>query len=956
MTSEAGSGVGMSSSGSLKRSASLFLEEMSISGRSRSSQGHKRAKIERDLTPASSIQQDQSAVVPRTNDDVDNTEDEDDEDDDDDGNVSGYDAFKIEALPKLSVYHPSFEIVEKLVTGSCEDLRKIYHNLKTKGFVNAEIELILEGDKGSIKSLRNPASHYAPVKPAALYGPSGVGKSSTTNSILGFKKAAFENSSDRGTYVPTEFRAASGSQEAPWEIHVPFLSSSQTKFIVSHHVANIFERIGCDEDEVEQEDMEDLEQRYTTGLDFFYWLFRDQKDFKTPDHCAQYFRARGEDGDDEDSIAADLMEMISSFLKTRSLQDGREIHAAQDENSLAKTVKDIARPSKGRSGSGVSPWPLVEKIEIRLEHKLLGKGVIIADLAGISDTSATVVESTRKYISNAGAIYVFATHKRIESDAVLDAQLRECVGLGKSGDVVLVVTHIDSHPIYAEAERDDLPASDLSLLKKAELKLRNLQAEDKQLQREKKKASGSRKSEINDRLDTLQEDLASAKARVRQVCIEIRCRQIKTEMSSRLQRLERNQNAPELPIIFVSNAIYQQHVNGFSPTDRPDLDVEATGIPSLRRHLFGLAAGSKFHTLRRICRVLLPNMVSGALGVLTKSKLERLDDGRMNLDILLDRRSKVVKSVQEDVVQRFALYVLDTMVKNDSTYKDKADKLLRTWHEDFKAVTFMAFCRKSGTHRPSGKSADMSWNAGIQKIFDHDVGAAFDVLEPEIGFIGISTASSINGYFATMIEALEACDAFQGVDITKLLDCIRRIRNDVENSMAKHCRLLKSIISQVRASMLVDTEKSLCSAAMQDTYNEIVSMQSINYQKTNAKGKTVTLKSKEAHKQRADRVRSKLLGTDDEIDIFSDVAERAKVSLDNKLAEWLVEANRLLAEGCQSIKDDFERRFAGSEDVKQEVDLEAVETLKRAAGDALMVIEGEMKRLIEECDAHGKAS
>ncbi|KAK5155512.1 hypothetical protein LTS14_005773 [Recurvomyces mirabilis] len=659
MTSEAGSGVGMSSSGSRKRSQSLFLEEMSISGRSRSSRGHKRTKVEHDLTPASSIQQDQSAVVPWTNDDVDNTEEEGEND----GHVTAYDAFKTEILPKLAVYHPSFELVEELLTGTCDDLRTLYHNLKASGFVNAEIELILEGDKGSIKSLRNPASHYAPVKPAALYGPSGVGKSSTTNSILGFKKAAFENSSDRGTYVPTEFRAASGSQEAPWEIHVPFLSRSQTQFMVRHHVANIFERIDCDEDEVEQEDMEDLESRYTTGLDFFYWLFRDQKDFKTPDHCAQYFKARGEDGFDEISIAADLVDMVGSFLKTRSLQDGREIHAAQDENSLAKIVKDIARPSKDRSGSGVSPWPLVEKIEIRLEHKLLGKGVIIADLAGMSDTSATVVESTRKYISNAGAIYVFATHKRIESDTVLDTQLREYVGLGKSGDVVLVVTHIDSHPVYAEAERDDLPASDLSLLKKAELKLRNLQAEDKQLQREKKKASGSRKSEINDRLDTLQEDLASAKARVRQVCIEIRCRQIKTEMSTRLQRLERNQNAPELPIIFVSNAIYQQHVNGFSPTDQPELDVEATGIPSLRRHLFELAAGSKFHKLRRICRVLLPNMVSGALGVLTKSKLERLDDGRMALNTVLDQRSGVVKRVQEDVVQRFGLYVLDTMDK-----------------------------------------------------------------------------------------------------------------------------------------------------------------------------------------------------------------------------------------------------------------------------------------------------
>lgn len=83
--------------------------------------------------------------------------------------------------PQLGIYHPSFKAAERSVSKICDEFNGKYEALKKQGYYNKEIENILV----SIMARSVPKLHYPPVAPVACLGASGVGKSTSINSILG---------------------------------------------------------------------------------------------------------------------------------------------------------------------------------------------------------------------------------------------------------------------------------------------------------------------------------------------------------------------------------------------------------------------------------------------------------------------------------------------------------------------------------------------------------------------------------------------------------------------------------------------------------------------------------------------------------------------------------------------------------------------------------------------------
>lgn len=91
-----------------------------------------------------------------------------------------YSAEKVEALPKIAIYHEGFKKAEDLVTRTCTQFSHTYNILYEKaGYTNPDIERLG-------KQLMNcrPASHYPTIKPVACLGAAGAGKSSSINCIL----------------------------------------------------------------------------------------------------------------------------------------------------------------------------------------------------------------------------------------------------------------------------------------------------------------------------------------------------------------------------------------------------------------------------------------------------------------------------------------------------------------------------------------------------------------------------------------------------------------------------------------------------------------------------------------------------------------------------------------------------------------------------------------------------
>lgn len=471
-----------------------------------------------------------------------------------------------------------------------------------------------------------------------------------------------QHDSDRGTYVVHEYVGPQYNQTALFEVHVPYLRRNQIKNLVSRHYSNIMDCLDRQAD-VDEDDSDELVMMLETGLDFFCAFLCDREEFKDRENAEDFFESRRSDR--EADVVDELMNYVHDFLEQRDLKENHEIFTAENEAELNEIFKLVSRPSRSKSGSDrgpqPSPWPLITKVQIRYDNHLLNTGVVLADTAGVTDSNTSVVSNTMQYIKRAGTVLIFASHKRIDKDPQVDRHLRECIQQGKMRNLILVVTQIDNKQVYKGMEKEDLPLAERALLDQAESHITALKVEETNLAKAKKGASDQEFRTIQDRLEQLELQKAAAQTALAQLSVEIRCRDIKEKLTGRLRKLEKSKKAPDLPIKFISSVAYQQHVAGYDPRVPPTLDIKATGIPELRLMLYDIPARGKISTLGRICRNILPNIFSGILGVLTKSKLERKEEVEKLINRVLKTQRLVVDDTFADVQRLFQARISKTI-------------------------------------------------------------------------------------------------------------------------------------------------------------------------------------------------------------------------------------------------------------------------------------------------------
>ncbi|KAK5137105.1 hypothetical protein LTR08_001114 [Meristemomyces frigidus] len=865
------------------------------------------------------------------------------------GMVPGYKASSHEAYPRLAIYHSSFRLAEDLVTEVCDAFCTELFELKLDGYLNPEIDVICEGGHGLLY-YRVPHDRYPLVGTVGCLGPSGVGKSSFVNSMLDQKKAALENDSDRGTYVVHEYMRPLYNQTSVFEILVPYLPLNQIRRLVEkqHDIVTDYRDHPNDLDDGEEDE---LRAKFDTALDFFCALLCNRQDFASVDDAEEFFLSKKDDANEY--VVELLHEYIEIFLKTRNINDGYESFTAETETELNDVFKKVSRPSKARDGMRrqPSPWPLITKVQICQSNKLLNADVILADTAGVTDTNQTVVQNTQRYLKQASTVLIFSGHKRIEKDPLVDQHLRQCIQLGKINNLALVVTMIDTKELYKDTEKEDLPPAEKALLDQAEGRVAAAQAEEVKLIGERDEASDKDFRAIQTRLNYLQSEIALAANAVKQIAVQIRCREIREKMKGRLGKLNNSKYAPELPIHFISSAAYQKHVDGYNPRQPPTLDLEGTGIPALRRMLYDVPARGKINTLSRICTSRLPNIFNGILGVLTKSKLERKGEVEKLIIKILAGQESLVDGIVAEVKEKFTLRILSMIKENEANWKEAAKKLSDSWAK-LKSATFLAFCRRSGHWKlPGTATQDMlSWNAMIDTIFDAKLVAAFDLLiEEDLDDMESAVAIDLSQLLKKLESELLACEDFQGVNMEPFFEYIRGARDHMMTQMARLFNSLRDNVKNIRHSATLDTEKSYVALAMQDTYQDCLLMQAKNYD-TTRKSRRVH-RGGRAHDQRTARIGEKLLGIVDRASIFISVGRLANEEFETVLTSWGTECRDMVGNGCKSILEDFSRRYTVSEDTS-EGDVKSAKRLQDAAHKALGVIHGEIKEHIERCEAY----
>ena len=571
-----------------------------------------------------------------------------------DGKVAPYNSFASEGRPCLGIYNRSFTEAEKMAFVICQKFLEVLDQLKQEGYSNPEIENICDNNLKQFLCVRDC---YPSIDPVACLGAAGHGKSSFMNCILNQLGAAHESDSgQRGTNIVHEFSAMCKGQTEKYRVAAPYYDEAQIDSLVRKHCQNIFTYLHHQtDDDYNEDEVEELRKKYDTATEFFRLMLCDRPEFNTADAADAYFESR--QSDSENMVVTELKKYIEIFKDKRELQGGIEYHSAEGVDELTDVFRKVSRVPK--MSTEPHPWPIIPKVQIHQDNDLLNAGVVLGDTPGVADSNHSVVDTTTNYIKGAGTILVFEKFQRITNSETLDKNLRECIRLGRMHATHLIVTMIDNGQTIKPADRVELSPEDREKLKAAEQVVSSLKSEEKVIKHGTEAAKDVEEmKKLSKALENKAVELAGAEARVAQVAIELKTREVANGLKGKFRRLDRSKTAPDLQVHFVSNSQYQKHLSGYDAKTPPILDVEGTGVPTLRRMLYTIPARGKVTTLSRICGTLLPNAFESITGILTKSRLQRKADVEKVITSVMSKKTRLVDDVTAELTTSFESQVV----------------------------------------------------------------------------------------------------------------------------------------------------------------------------------------------------------------------------------------------------------------------------------------------------------
>ena len=178
----------------------------------------------------------------------------------------------------------------------------------------------------------------------------------------------------------------------------------------------------------------------------------------------------------------------------------------------------------------------------------------------------------------------------------------------------------------------------------------------------------------------------------------------------------------------------------------PDMDVEASGIPNLRRDLLALPARGK---LEKICSMQanrLPNVFNSIQSILTKPKFERKAELRKALVAALNPNPEMISGVITAVESTFKDCVGQSIVDNEKEWKIMAEIKLSqrakvSIHKaDLLSIanickchwsTFKSVCMRGGEWQRKNKEY-INWNQDLQEIFKEELSHVFDKFDDSV--------------------------------------------------------------------------------------------------------------------------------------------------------------------------------------------------------------------------------
>lgn len=308
------------------------------------------------------------------------------------------------------------------------------------------------------------------------------------------------------------------------------------------------------------------------------------------------------------SITLDRLVFYTEEVIHQHLEDSDFITVeASTAGELVDRLQPYTYVSRGEDGEGFSsPWPLVDRIDIGLDHPLLNEGIILLDAAGSSDPNRIRRMNAIKHQQQCRYRLTVAAVKRLEDggETLLESLVKGYQNRG-SGNTILVVTGCD------EVDEDS-PAEG----KKSErTKAASLKSKIRELQQSQDEWKGRLRRLPKSARRPVMKEVAQGKAAIMRTKRELKILRLNMRNRTALEPLQEQYtnltgDGKPLAAFMTGNKCYRRHLDGYAPSKKPLQTVEQTNIPALRKHLFCLPSDGKLNEELHLATNQLPSLLN----------------------------------------------------------------------------------------------------------------------------------------------------------------------------------------------------------------------------------------------------------------------------------------------------------------------------------------------------------
>ncbi|KAK4692237.1 hypothetical protein P7C71_g4926, partial [Lecanoromycetidae sp. Uapishka_2] len=343
-----------------------------------------------------------------------------------------------ETPPDHPAYHLSFAKVESI----CEDLfAKAAELLENSDYQDTYTQEL----QSKIKQ-RQAIAHDA-AKRIGLLGDSGVGTMPLqlvdvvgSNSIEGSTGGAC-------TCVITEYTQAPQTQVPAFHADIELFSMAVIEKILKEHLKAYYE-YHCDRSvELKGDELEAAEMDATTAMDAFKALFADRAEFRDKETATKFLSATTSSSDSK--MLFKLLSWVKDLISLYGCKDGSIHRSSEFSDNFYEHIEQFVAMKpilEDENGDPLEPtpsfYPIVKIVRVGLQSVFLSRGIVIADLPGLSDTNRMRVKMTQQYIRRCAYYVLVAPISRVTTDNMVHHRLMQAF-LRPGSHKMLICTKID---------------------------------------------------------------------------------------------------------------------------------------------------------------------------------------------------------------------------------------------------------------------------------------------------------------------------------------------------------------------------------------------------------------------------------------------------------------------------------------------------------------------------------